>query len=607
MMNKNLRAPSALRSSIMVLMMLLAALSAPAVEWQTEGEDDSELRAALMALLGPIGIAAAADFESDTSLNPADHIEVMTSTEYGENIRLVDSWEDNDDEEDDWCMGDFFMINVTQRFSYFAVCWGSEENPGPVTIAALEVQYLGGITLEDFPVEGMSVPGVPLPIATVFATSLVHMIEFEDTGTPEDPANTSGNGVFDFTRSGEGLSDFEMTSAEDVHAGVDLSNLVWEMTDDGIEEWSHVEGRENEMGWNFTIEATDVDYDGDDIWWLLGGNDDVVERIAYTFHLGVSIDEVTDEVIPWWTVTLDPNPNHDEDSDVLADQLPFVIEDIGPQQDLTWSGVRVGTDFKYDQTIDGWDFHTPDSLLMVESIIIRGSFTFGIISDFMDEVSGQVGAFDESMAYDADEEDEVVLGTGDVRGVNKVTGTNVEWRHDFRKVPDVLHWVDEAEISDGDGNVSMANVTFQLHASEAFAENNDDVSVAVYIALGGTIYPAAEHIFHDPGYSASINIIQLGMALLSGEIVGLQFVVVTLLGVLGLIGITLRKRKARNVLAMVAATPTAAAAPVLAAVVPATVAAPAVVTDPMQSAALPGMLDLDSNPPPGGGASGPLW
>ena len=200
-------------------------------------------------------------------------------------------------------------------------------------------------------------------------------------------------------------------------------------------------------------------------------------------------------------------------------------------------------------------------------------------------------------------ENEVVLGTGDVRGVNKVTGTNVEWRNNFRKVPDVLHWVDEAEISDGDGNVSTANVTFQLHASEAFSENNDDVSVAVYIALGGTIYPAAEHIFHDPGYSASINIIQLGMALLSGEIVGLQFVVVTLLGVLGLVGITLRKRKARNVLAMAAATPTAAAAPVLAAAVP----APAVVTDPMQSAALPGMLDLDSDPPPGGGASGPLW
>ena len=114
-MNGNLRAPSALRSSIMVLMMLLAALSAPAVEWQTEGEDDLELRAALTALLGPIGTAAAADFESDTSLNPRDHVDVMTSTEYGENIRLVDAWEDNDDEEDDWCMGDYFMINVTQR------------------------------------------------------------------------------------------------------------------------------------------------------------------------------------------------------------------------------------------------------------------------------------------------------------------------------------------------------------------------------------------------------------------------------------------------------------------------------------------------------------
>jgi hypothetical protein len=517
----------------MVLGMFLATLAAPGIQWDSGNSELNDRLAKLAEFVGPAGMAAAADFESESSLDPFDHIEVMTSAEYGENIRHADAWEDNDDDEDDWCAGDFFMINITRRFSYFSVCWGSEDNPGPVSIAALEVQYLGGVTLEDFPVEGISVPGVPLPIATVFATSMVHMIEFEDTGLAGQENTTAGNGVFDFTRSGEGLSDFDLESAEDVHAGVDL-NLNWDMTEDGIEEWS--DG--NQAGWNFTIEARNVSYDGANMWWLTA-NDDVVERIAYTFHLGVTIEEVTEEVIPWWTVTLVENESAD---------LGYSISDISDQQNLTWSGVRVGTDFKYDQWIDGWDFHNTDSLLLVESVIVRGSFTLSAISDFMDEVAGEVGAFDEQMAYDSDEEDEVVLGTGDVTGVNKVSGTNVEWRNHFRKVPDKLHWVDTAEAGESPDDMHEVNVTFQLHASEAISVREEGASVALYIALGGVIYPAAKHIFHDPGYSASINLVQLGAALLSNEIVGLQFVTVALLGILGIIAVVVRKRKHRKAL-----------------------------------------------------------
>jgi hypothetical protein len=526
-------------------------------------------------------------------MNPLDHVELVTSEEVGENIRLQDGFEDNDEEEDDWCMGDYVMLNITRRLSYFAVCWGSEDNPGPVSIAALEVQYLGGVNLEDFPVEGMSVPGVPLPIATVFATSLVHMIEFEDTGVPGDEANTSGNGVFDYTRNGTGLTDFDMTSAEDVHAGVSLER-DWDMSSDGIEEWS--DG--SSMGWNFTLLAENVEYDNSDGWWMTANND-VVELIALTFHLGVEIVPVTDEVIPWWTVTLDANPNHDENSEVLADQIPFVVEDIGEQQNLTWSGVRVGTDFKYDQTIDGWDFHDANSLLMVESVIARGSFTFGLISDFMDEVNNEsAGSFDEEMAYDKEDEDGNLLSPEDNRAVNKVSGTSVTWSHDYTKVPDKYHWVDTAEVGSDSITTQTANVTFQLHESESFQESNDAVSVSLYIAIGGAIYPPADYIYHDPGYAASVSIIQLGGMLLSGEIVGLQFVVVSLLGVLGLIGITIRKRKHKRILQVVdkvQSTPPQS--------MPSIVQPQGVI----QQEAVPSMVNLDDSHPPGGGASGLLW
>ena len=539
-LNGQLYRPPTFRASVMVMLMLATTLMAPAISFETGNEDMDDL---LEALLGPIATVQAADLESDSSMIPTDHVEFITSADVGENIRLQDGFEDNDDEEDDWCMGDYVMLNVTRRLSYFAVCWGSEDNPGPVSIAALEVQYLGGVNLEDFPVEGMSVPGVPLPIATVFATSLVHMIEFEDTGVPGDEENTSGNGDFDYTRDGTGLTDFDMTSAEDVHAAVSLER-DWDMSSDGIEEWT--DG--SSMGWNFTLIAEDVEYDNSDGWWMTA-NDDVVELIALTFHLGVEIIPVTEEVIPWWTVSLDPNPNHDETSEVLADQIPFVVEDIGEQQDLTWSGVRVGTDFKYDQTIDGWDFHNANSLLMVESVIARGSFTFGLISDFMDDVNNEAeGSFDEEMAYDREDEDGNLLSTGDSSAVNKVSGTSVTWSHDYTKVPDKYHWIDTAEVGPDSLSTQTANVTFQLHESETFQESNDAVSVSLYIAIGGAIYPPAEYIYHDPGYAASVSIIQLGGMLLSGEIVGLQFVVVGLLGVLGLIGITIRKRKHKHVL-----------------------------------------------------------
>ncbi|HIG20112.1 MAG: hypothetical protein CXT67_07635 [Methanobacteriota archaeon] len=587
-MNGRINTTFTFRSSVMVMLMLATTLMAPAISFETGNEDMNDL---LESLLGPIAMVQAADLESDSSMNPLDHVELVTSDEVGENIRLRDGFEDNDDEEDDWCMGDYVMLNVTRRLSYFAVCWGSEDNPGPVSIAALEVQYLGGVNLEDFPVEGMSVPGVPLPIATVFATSLVHMIEFEDSGVPGDEENTSGNGVFDYTRNGTGLTDFDMTSAEDVHAAVSLER-DWDMSSDGIEEWS--DG--SSMGWNFTLLAENVEYDNSDGWWMTANND-VVELIALTFHLGVEIIPVTDEVIPWWTVTLDANPNHDENSDVIADQIPFVVENIGEQQDITWSGVRVGTDFKYDQTIDGWDFHDANSLLMVESVIARGSFTFGLISDFMDDVNNESeGSFDEQMAYDKEDEDGNLLSPGDNSAVNKVSGTSVTWSHDYTKVPDKYHWVDTAEVGSDSVSTQTANVTFQLHESETFQESNDAVSVALYIAIGGAIYPPADYIYHDPGYSASVSIIQLGGMLLSGEVVGLQFVVVGLLGVLGLIGITVRKRKHKNVLRMMEQV----SAPVT------QVGYGNITQEATIQANIQGMVDLDGGQPPDGGPLGPL-
>ena len=82
--------------------------------------------------------------------------------------------------------------------------------------------------------------------------------------------------------------------------------------------------------------------------------------------------------------------------------------------------------------------------------------------------------------------------------------------------------------------------------------------------------------------------------LLSGEIVGLQFVVVSLLGVLGLIGITMRKRKHKKILQMVNQVQSAPSQSL-----------PSEVMQPRGT--IPEMVNLDEAYPPGGGASGLLW
>jgi len=529
-----------MRASSFVVLMLLGILAAPAMQWNVPLMDEQQT-AMLNELLDPFGIAAAAELESEASLDPFDHVEVVSSAIVGENIRLHDPWDDNDQDDDDWCDGDFLMLNLSKRFSYLAVCWGSEANPGPVSIAAMEVKYLGGVTVEDFPVRGVTVPAVPIPVVTVFANSLMHVIEFEDSGTPDDPAATAGNGVFDFARDGSGIADFDITAAEQVNRAASLER-DWEMTD--YEEWTG----ENSAGWNFTLQTQNVDYDGSSIWWMTDDGS-VIENIAFTFHLGVTVDPVTDEAIPWWRISV-VNEGDDE--------WGLVEESLVQEADKTWSGARVGFDFKYDQSIDGWDFSESqnggDVKLMVESVIVRGTFMPNVVAEFLDATVQQIGAGNESMIYSAADENEVVLGTADVRGVNMVSGTSVSWSHDFTKVPDKLHWVDNADIGtvDANGDTQWENVPviFQLHASEAFSGEDDkeEGNVSLYIALGGYIFPAADRIFHDPGYSGAISLIQLGGALITNALVGGQFVVILLMGALGTIFISVRRRRHRRIL-----------------------------------------------------------
>ena len=116
--NGRINTPFTFRSSVLVMLMLVSTLMAPAISFETGNEDMNDL---LESLLGPIASVQAADLESDSSMDPLDHVELITSEDVGENIRLQDGFEDNDDEEDDWCMGDYVMLNVTRRLSYFAI------------------------------------------------------------------------------------------------------------------------------------------------------------------------------------------------------------------------------------------------------------------------------------------------------------------------------------------------------------------------------------------------------------------------------------------------------------------------------------------------------
>jgi len=393
---------------------------------------------------------------------------------------------------DDFEGGSFVAINLSDKttLAWFGVVYGTEDSPAPITLVGIYIRYLGGAEIRDVS-GGMMVPAVPIPVVTVFAQSLFHLIEFNDTGYPIGNERVGAdNGMFDFLGR-RSLSAFHPMSFEPIYKTLDLTTS-WDLSEI-LEIEDPANGSNN---FEFSLSAQNLTYSK--IWdegpaensdGSRSGTmeDGFVENVEFRFHVEVNVDDITADV-PWYRVTID-----DRNYIVSSEEV----------ESRTYSGTHVSASFKYDHIIDGWDYtsRSNTSRLMLENLLFFGTFVPDVVQEwidaqFIDEVDGGSGV----MEYQTAEGEMTAETSDDVPEESILLSNNKIVFRDNWEQCGALSWVSNVTV-DGDEK----EMYHQIHASSAedMRGDNDDGNVKAIAILGGYIYPAGENIYHDPTFEAT--------------------------------------------------------------------------------------------------------
>ena len=391
----------------------------------------------------------------------------------------------------EWNGGDYVAVNMTDGINYawFAVVYGTEEHPAPITIVSANLRYLGGAQVVNE--DGQTILNqVPIPVLTVFGQSLFALLEFDDTGynVPLLGSYGAGNGLFDFSGptiwSGEG-------SFEPVYKYVDLTR-AWNLSE--IE--TFVDEEMQSKSYSFSLSAENVLYAK--VWDADLGNyrngteeDGVLEKLEFRFHIDASAEVVT-KAVPFYKVT-------------VANGHVTESEEIAPRN-FTATNVQCGV--KYDHIIEGWDAYegAVDPKLMLENVVVFAMVVPEIVEEWYNAqfVQQNIENGDGAVEYTAAGETRVVKEQDELprQSVRVMSNTEIASMDNWERCGR-LTWVSNVTV---DGrNESMY---YQIHVGDKgnflLGENagGHDGHMKLLVILGGYIYPMGSSVNHDPSVFA---------------------------------------------------------------------------------------------------------
>jgi len=423
----------------------------------------------------------------------------------------------------EWNGGDYVAVNMTKDGSagWFAVVYGTEANPAPITLVGVTLRYLGGAQVVG-PNGNTILDAVPIPIVTVFAQSLFALLEFDDTGIDTlFGSYGTGNGLFDFTSNHtfffEGAQKFEpLYKYVDMKRAWTLSPII-----------SLTDTVNQSKTFEFSLYATNVSYSkvyDPTIHAVRDGTpeDGVVERIEFRFHIEATAKEVMAEV-PFYKVTLDHGRiTHSEQ--------------IASRE---YTGVAANTAFKYDHIVEGWDPY-PDAVdphLMLENLLVFGAFIPERVEEWYNvqflksHLSDGTGLAN----YEAEGSNQTVAEQSQLPGhAQLLTKDSISFKNNWERCG-MLTWVSNVSV---DGTEKQ--MYYQIHAGVAseFPTDKRDGQVKLLVILGGYIYPMGANIMHDPsfiGEALQIDMNEGLKVLLFVLFVGAAVIVISMLAALVLI------------------------------------------------------------------------
>jgi len=361
--------------------------------------------------------------------------------------------------------GDWIVVHAGS--TNFGVVYGTAQDPNRLYIFADYKRYVAGVDFYD--AQGNYIKTQGVPVWTVFAQSLDRLIEFNDS----DDDHRFDMGIWDRM---EDDHDLPVKSLDMVQAWT-LGDLT-EETVDGV------------LFVNFTVSISDTHYTHA---WSevlrrpvpapesLGQ----VERLAFTFHIRVAIEDATAR-IPWFNVTIGD-----------GDERRFIEREFAGWREFT--GQRVNMSVKYDHDIQGWDFVGDESKLLLETHLMYGHV-------LPREVLERYRVREDDRICDGDCEDdgrEIGNETEDMPSEPR----EIEPRDDQGTITFDDDWERIGRFtwsSDVDIDGLEESMYFQVHGGGPWSFSYNRVTFVGMHLLGAFIYPAAQDtIFHDPGFEAA--------------------------------------------------------------------------------------------------------
>jgi len=401
---------------------------------------------------------------------------------------------------DEWNGGDYVAVNMTDgvNFAWFAVVYGTEEQPAPITIVSANLRYLGGAQVVNENGQ-IIVNQVPIPVLTAFGQSLFALLEFDDTGynVPLLGNYGAGNGLFDFSGptiwSGQG-------SFEPVYKYVDLKR-AWNLSE--IE--TIVDEATHTKSYTFSLSAENLLYAK--VWDTgLGSyrngtiDDGVLENLEFRFHIDASAEVVT-KAVPFYKVTI--ANGHVTDS-----------EEIAPRN-FTATNVQCGV--KYDHIIQGWDAYegAQDPKLMLENVVAFAMVVPEIVEEWYNAqfVKDNIENGDGAVQYTSADETTIVKEQDELprQAVQVMSNTEISSMDNWEKCGS-LTWVSNVTV---DGN--NESMYYQIHVGDkgdfllGEKANGHDGHLKLLVILGGYIYPMGADVAHDPSLFAEALQIEDGV------------------------------------------------------------------------------------------------
>ncbi len=461
-------------------------------------------------------------FISGTSAGPEEDkemFELVTGTT-GEGKYAKDT--------EDWDKGDFVGFRLSKD-AWFYIIYGTEENPHAITMATFQLRYLGGATIQDKNGNDV-IDEVGIPVVTVYGQTLIGLFEFQDEGyTPKnmfgEPKSNetvgAHNNLWDFKRVGNGLDDWDdsfaytepVVKAAMLNTSWNRSEIVESVNDDGSFHYDFALSTEHLEYGDDEGKIWDPDFENDE------SNQTEIEKLEFTFHIDIAVEDVSIEGIPWFKVQVE---SKDDDLKVLSSKEDGTRD---------FKGKSVSAAYKYDHYVEGWDFKDleKDSKLMLESASIFGTFVPDIVNEWFDQQF--VEGIDSALGFAEYEYENAGNITNAVIGeestapdrAHLVQKESIVFRDNWRQLGEHT-WVSDVDVDN-----ETKETYYQIHAGQNATGRgeNDDGFFKSLVVLGGYIYPAGNVIYHDPGFNAIALLLDINpqLNIFPEGVVGLQFLV----------------------------------------------------------------------------------